>query len=155
PALPALAELVDGVRVAEWLAPLVETDLDVVPRYARYKALNKATVLYDVAAGGRRTAVVVTVAALRDLRKVLARPETTQLVAAARARCLSPAPIAFVDDPGVLVEWYPARVGLPGLAADPRLVGAGRSPPTFSPGRRPRPTRWPGSSPTSPGPSRR
>src|SRR5207244_10465378 len=100
----------------------VETDLDVVPRYARYKALNKATVLYDVVAGGRRTAVVVTVAALRDLRKVLARPETTQLVAAARARCLSRAPIAFVDEPGVLVEWYPARVGLPGLAADPRHV---------------------------------
>ena len=120
PALPALAALVDGRQVAQLLQPLVGTHLEVAPRYARYKALNKATFLYDVAAGERRTAVVVTVAALRDLRKVLARPETEQLAAAARPRCLSDTPVAFLDEPAILVEWYPARVGLPGMAADPR-----------------------------------
>jgi Phosphotransferase enzyme family len=121
-------------RLAEALG---STPVEAEPRYLRYKPGNKAMVLYAVAVAGRRTAAVVTIK-VGNARAVLRRPEAAEVAIRARERCLSPEPFQFLPEIRALVEWYPARVSIPGLAFDPLRLGdalaaAGLSRPTDPP----------------------
>ena len=95
--------------------------VSATPRYIRYKPANKATVLYEIELDHQRTSAVINIK-VGDLRKALARPEARSLAASARGRCLSPEPLMFLESPRALVEWYPARLGLPGLVFDVRSM---------------------------------
>jgi Phosphotransferase enzyme family len=118
--LPQLARVLDGASVARWLREAgVDGDVEARPRYVRYKPRNKAMVLYDVRLDERWTQAVVTVAGRRDLRKVLGRPETRDLVERVRRRTAVSQPVMFLNEPQALVEWFPANRLLPGLAVDP------------------------------------
>jgi hypothetical protein len=119
PALPGLGELLDGESFGSQLSHAVgHRGLQARPRYVRYKPGNKAIVLHEVRVDGRVTWAVTTLAALRDLRKVLDRPQARQLVKAVENRCLFGPPLMFLAQPGVLVEWYPANLNLPGLSLE-------------------------------------
>ena len=111
--------------MAGWLAQTLDSAaVEAAPRYLRYKPASKATVLYEVAVNGRRTAAVVSIK-VGNVRRELRRPEAALAACRARQRCLSPEPFQFLAEPGALVEWYPARASMPGLAFDPgRLQSA-------------------------------
>jgi hypothetical protein len=124
PALPSLAAVLDGRRMAAWLAErLGSAQVEAEPRYLRYKRASKATVLYDLAVDGRHTTAVVSIK-VGNVRRELRRPEAALIARRAQRRCLSPEPFQFLKEPGALVEWYPARASMPGLAFDAeRLAG--------------------------------
>src|SRR5438445_5075264 len=93
PALPALALVLDGTAVAASLTGVVGgRRVTAAPRYVRYKPGNKATVLHDVVVDDRRTCAVVSVAAHRNLRKVVHRGADV-VTGAVRSRCVSPEPV--------------------------------------------------------------
>src|SRR5438552_15522620 len=107
PVLPALGPVLDGERAREWLASVLPgRAVQARPRYVRYKPANKAVVLYDVEVDGRWTAAVLTVAALRDLRKQVER-HGRSVREDVRVRCAAPEPISFLEEGSALVEWYP------------------------------------------------
>jgi Phosphotransferase enzyme family len=117
--LPRLGELLDGESFGSQLSRAVgHPGLRAYPRYIRYKPGNKAIVLHEVRFEGRSTWAVTTMAAMRDLRKVPGRLVARQLMAAVESRCRFSPPVMFLEEPGVLVEWYPANLSLPGLAVN-------------------------------------
>jgi len=121
--LPQLALILDGSRLATWLSDALSTpEIEARPRYIRYKPQNKAQILYDIALHDRWTSAVVTVAARRDLRKVLSNSEARSLVERARGRAAVPTPLMFLEDAQALIEWYPVNRLIPGLSADPSLL---------------------------------
>lgn len=123
PCLDNLPALLDSRRIAGWLSEaLAEPDVRATPRYLRYKPANKATLLYEVQVKEELTWAVISIKvgnAKRDLR----RPEAATVAARARDRCLSPKPLMFLPEPRAMVEWYPARVSIPGLAFDRERLG--------------------------------
>jgi len=108
---------VEGSALATWTAGVTGIDdVEVRPRYLRYKPANKAILLHDVRLGTTWTCVVLTVAALRDLGKVERRDDAVELTARVRARCATSQPIAYLPELAALAEWYPAKLDMPGLA---------------------------------------
>jgi hypothetical protein len=138
PWLPSLPAVLDGRQMARWLTEALDGwPVEATPKYLRYKPASKATVLYEVTVAGRRTVAVVTVK-VGNAARTLRLPDAAEVARRAHDRCLSPKPFQLLPEPGALVEWYPARVSMPGLAFDPaRLAGvleaAGISPPQEAP----------------------
>lgn len=117
PLLPTLGDAVEGSGLARWTSAVSGIDdVEVRPRYLRYKPANKGIVLHDVRLGATWTCVVLTVAALRDLAKVERRDDAVELTARVRGRCAIPHPIAYLPELAALAEWYPAKLDMPGLA---------------------------------------
>ena len=129
PALPALPDLLDGARFAAWAESVLGLATEEwTPRFLRYKPGKRAVVLHEVSVSSRQTWAVVTIAAGKDLRSIASSPEARRVADAARARCASPEPVHAIDEIGALVEWYPARLDLPGLVTAPgRARALGRT----------------------------
>src|SRR5438552_8529160 len=105
PGLPSLAGILDGRLMAGWLAQTLDSAaVEAAPRYLRYKPASKATVLYEVAVNGRRTAAVVSIK-VGNVRRELRRPEAAVAACRGRQRCLSPEHFQFLAEPGALVAW--------------------------------------------------
>jgi hypothetical protein len=123
PCLPSLPAILDGSQVAHWLGEALGSPCEeAIPRYLRYKPASKAMVLYEVTLDGRHTTAVISIK-VGNVRRELRLPAAADVERQARGRCLSPTPIQFLQEPGALVEWYPARVSMPGLAFDPGRLG--------------------------------
>ena len=122
--LPTFGEAVEGSALAAWASEATGVgDVEVRPRYLRYKPANKAIVLHDVRLGGTWTCVVLTVAALRDLTGVERRDDAVELAARVRGRCPIALPIAYVPELAALAEWYPAKLDMPGLSRLEAVAG--------------------------------
>src|SRR5215472_4995637 len=116
PAIPQLADLLDGDRVAAALERAQPgTRIHARAKYIRYKPGNKAIVFFEGLLDGVPVSFVGTVAALRDLRRLSRRESSAEMAARARPRCRAAEPIAFVDELNLLIQWYPANLAMPGL----------------------------------------
>jgi len=135
PALPQLARVLDGAALAGLLGQAgVAGVVEARPRYLRYKPTNKALVLHDVCLEGDWTHAVVTIAARRDLRKLLARPGLVALARRAGPRSATGVPLMYLEEPRALDEWYPFNRLLPNLAIEPNALQRWLPPPGASQG---------------------
>jgi ATP-binding cassette subfamily B protein len=130
--LPQARVLLDPEAIAPVLARSLDgaARLDVEVRYLRYKPGTNLVVHYDVGSNGGRLDAIGMIASGADLARRAARPENTALASLVAARLRGLVPLAYVEDVGCLVQWYPLDLSLPQLATPPRdlrraLAGAG------------------------------
>jgi hypothetical protein len=121
PALPHAGVMLDPEAVAPVLGRSFDggAPLDVRIHYLRYKPSTNLVVHYDVGASGERYDAVGMIASGTYLARRAAKPENVALARLAAARAPTVAPLAYHDDIGCLVQWYPLDLSLPALAIPP------------------------------------
>lgn len=143
-----LARLLSGEPVAAWCEREVGVEAAVRARYLRLRP-SRATALFEVVLSARPTWLVATLLPGRNLRRRLSEgiARLDQSIAGGidelARRSGVGQPLAVLDDPPVLLEWFPASFSLPGLALgdeDLRLAfggaGAELRPIVYKPERR-------------------
>jgi ABC-type multidrug transport system fused ATPase/permease subunit len=120
--LPQAAVLLDSDAIAPVLARSFNggTPVDVSIRYLRYKPGTNLMVQYGVTANGTSHDAVGMVASGDVLARRAAKPENVALARLAGEWTMATNPLAYDDDVGCLVQWYPLDLSLPTLATPPR-----------------------------------
>jgi ATP-binding cassette, subfamily B, bacterial len=124
PRLPQAPVMLDPDAIAPLLARSFNggAPLDVKVRYLRYKPGTNLVVQYDVGVNGDRHDAVGMIVSGTYLARRAAKPENVALARLAGARVPAAEPLAYDDDVGCLVQWYPLDLSLPTLATSPREV---------------------------------
>jgi hypothetical protein len=119
------------------MGPVLERSLgggqaieSVAIRYLRYKQGRSLLVRYEVMVDGAPHGVVALLEPAGDLRRKAEKPANLELAVKAAGRTPAHAPLAYEDDPGILVQWTPVDLALAAMAEPPErlreiLAGAG------------------------------
>ena len=124
-ALSAMPRMLD----VDAMAPVLERSLggdhpidSVAIRYLRYKQGRSLLVRYEVGAAGAMHGVVALAEPEAKLTQRAERPANVELAAKAADRTPARAPLAYEDDPGILVQWTPVDLALPAMAEPPQRL---------------------------------
>jgi hypothetical protein len=124
-ALPTMPRLLD----TEAMRPVLERSLgdgqaieSVAIRYLRYKQGRSLLVRYEVVVGGAPHGVVALLEPAGDLRRKAEKPANLELAVKAAGRTPARSPLAYEDDPGILVQWTPVDLVLPAMAEPPERL---------------------------------
>ena len=124
-ALPAMPRMLD----VDAMAPVLERSLggahsidSVTIRYLRYKQGRSLLVRYEVGVAGATHGVVALAEPEAKLAQRAERPANVELAAKAADRTPARAPLAYEDDPGILVQWTPVDLALPAMAEPPQRL---------------------------------
>jgi ATP-binding cassette, subfamily B, bacterial len=121
PELPQARVMLDPDAVAPVLARSFDgrAPLDVRVRYLRYKPGTNLVVHYNVAANGERQDAIGMIVSGRALARRAVKPENVALARRVDTRVAAATPLAYHEDVGCLVQWYPLDLSLPALAIPP------------------------------------
>jgi hypothetical protein len=121
-ALLAMPRMLD----VDAMAPILERSLggarpidSVTIRYLRFKQGRSLLVRYEVVVDGSAHGVVALAEPEGRLARKAALPANLELAAKAADRTPAAAPLAYEEDPGILVQWTPVDLALPAMAEPP------------------------------------
>ena len=128
PADPVLTAMPRMLDVAA-MAPVLERSLGggrslegLSIRYLRYKQARSLLVRYEAALGGAAVGVVAISEPEGRLAARAQKPVNLELAAKVADRTPAQRPLAYEDDPGVLVQWTPLDLALPAMAEPPERL---------------------------------
>ena len=91
-------------------------------RYLRYKQGRSLLVRYEVLIDGVTHGVVALAEPGGQLAQRAERPANLELAAKVADRTPARAPLAYEEDPGILVQWTPLDLALPAMAEPPERL---------------------------------
>jgi hypothetical protein len=113
----------------EAMAPVLERSLGggrsidaVTVRYLRYRQGRSLLVRYEVVVDGSSHGVVAISEPLDKLASKAGKPLNLEIATKAADRTPALAPLAYEDDPGILVQWTPVDLALPAMAERPERL---------------------------------